>query len=199
MKTILKKYVVKTWDELTEEEKEKQKEKYYDMLVNDWSNVLYNDFEEELADIQDRYKNIKFDDIYINDDSQGWCIDKIKNFKYQVDDINIYDESLSLYDIDFTICKIIKHITKDDVIVEDYYVDSDKLKKIKATKKYQKWVNKIVEDVNKWVDEINEVCINYMNDLYDMPDYFIDDYFINNEIEFEYYVETIDSEQVNEE
>lgn len=29
MKTIFKKYIVKTWDELTEEEKEKKKDEYY--------------------------------------------------------------------------------------------------------------------------------------------------------------------------
>lgn len=198
MKTILKKYVVKTWDELTKEEKEKEKERYYEEIESDWYDVLYNDFKESLSDIQDRYKNIKFDDIYLDDNSQGWWIDRIKNFNYQVDGLYVYDVYIRLYDIGLTIHKIISHITEDDIIIADYNIDSDELKKIKATKKYQKWVNDIVEDVNKWIDEINEVCINYMNDIYDMPDYFIEDYFINNDIEFEYYVNTIESEQVND-
>lgn len=195
MKTILKKYIVKTWDELTEEEKEKEIERNCEILTNEWNNLCYENFEFELEDIKDSYKNIKFDDVYIDDNSQGWWIDRVKNFNYQVDDIEIYGESISLYDIDLTIHRIINHITEDDVVVEDYYIDSDKLKKIKATKKYQKWVNEIVKDVNKWIDEINEVCINYTRDIYDVPDDFVEDYFINNEIEFEYYVDTIDSKE----
>lgn len=165
MKTILKKYIVKTWDELTEEEKEKEIERNCEILTNEWNNLCYENFEFELEDIKDSYKNIKFDDVYIDDNSQGWWIDRVKNFNYQVDDIVIYGELISLYDIDLTIHQIINHITEDDDVVEDYYIDSDKLKKIKATKKYQKLVNDIVEDVNKWIDEINEVCISYMNDL----------------------------------
>lgn len=34
--------------------------------------------------------------------------------------------------------------------------------------------------------------------IYDMPDYFIEYYCKNNEVKFEYYVNTIDSEQVND-
>ena len=197
MKTILKKYVVKTWDELNEEEKEKEKERYYEEIDREWYDVLYNDFEEDLSDIQGRYKNIKFDDVYLDDNSHGWWIDRVKNFNYQVDDIVIYGELISLYDIDLTIHTIINHITEDDVVVEDYYIDDNKLEKIKATKKYKKWVNDIVEDVNKWIDEINEVCIKYMNNYnYNYAsDDFVEDYFKNNDIEFKYYVDTIESEE----
>lgn len=200
MKTILKKYVVKTWDELTEEEKEEQKEKYCEEIYRDWDDLCYENFKNELEEIKERYKNIKFDDIYLDDNSHGWWIDRVKNFNYQTDDIAIYGELISLYDIDLTIHQIINHITEDDVVVEDYYIDDNKLEKIKATKKYKKWVNDIVEDVNKWIDEINEVCIKYMNNYnYNYaPDDFVEDYFINNDIEFKYYVETIDSEQVND-
>ena len=197
MKTNLKKYVVKTWDELNEEEKEKEKERYYEEIDREWYDVLYNDFEEDLSDIQGRYKNIKFDDVYLDDNSHGWWIDRVKNFNYQVDDIVIYGELISLYDIDLTIHTIINHITEDDVVVEDYYIDDNKLEKIKATKKYKKWVNDIVEDVNKWIDEINEVCIKYMNNYnYNYAsDDFVEDYFKNNDIEFKYYVDTIESEE----
>ena len=200
MKTILKKYIVKTWDELNEEEKEKEKERYYEEIDREWYDVLYNDFEEDLSDIKDRYKNIKFDDIYLDDNSHGWWIDKVKNFNYQTDDIVIYGELISLYDIDLTIHQIINHITEDDVVVEDYYIDDNKLEKIKATKKYKKWVNDIVEDVNKWIDEINEVCIKYMNNYnYNYAsDDFVEDYFKNNDIEFKYYVDTIESNEIIE-
>lgn len=198
MKTILKKYIVKTWDELTEDEKEIEKEKYCEEIYRDWDDLCYENFKNELEEIKERYKNIKFDDIYLDDNSHGWWIDRVKNFNYQVDDIEIYGELISLYDIDLTIHKIINHITEDDVVVEDYYIDDNKLEKIKATKKYKKWVNDIVEDVNKWIDDINEVCIKYMNNYnYNYtPDDFVEDYFKNNDIEFKYYVDTIESEEV---
>lgn len=187
MKTILKKYVVKTWDELTKEEKEKKKEEYCEEISSTWDELCYEDFKNELEDIQDRYKNIKFDDVLLDYNSQvGYWIDKIKGFNYQVDNIKIYGELLCLYDIDIKIYKNINNITSDDIIIEDYYIDNNKLEKIKATKKYQKWVNDIVKDVNNWIDEINEVCVNYMNDFDDVPDDFIDNYFISNDIEFEY-------------
>lgn len=198
MKTILKKYVVKTWDELAEEEKEKEIESNCEILTNEWNNLCYENFEFELEDIKDSYKNIKFDDVYIDDNSQGWWIDRIKGFEYYPEEIFIYGEDISLYDIDIKICRTIKNITADDIIIEDYYIDSDKLKKIKATKKYQKWVNEIVKDVNKWIDEINEVCINYTRDIYDVPDDFVEDYCKNNEVKFEYYVDTIEEDEVND-
>lgn len=198
MKTIFKKYIVKTWDELTEEEKEKKKDEYYEQLMEDWSDVLYNDFEEELADIQCRYSNIKFKDVYLRDNSQGWWIDEIKDFIYQVEDVKIYGEWISLDDINLKIGTTINFITADDINIYEYNIDDDKLKKIKATKKYKKWADEIVKDVNNWINEINEVCINYINNLYDIPDDFINDYFINNEIDFEYYADTVVEDEVND-
>ena len=103
MKRILKKYVVKTWDELTEEEKEAEKEKYCEEIFRDWDDLCYERFKYNLEDIKDRYKNIKFDDVCLDGNSHGWWIDSIKNFNYQVDDIEIYGELISLYYIDLTI------------------------------------------------------------------------------------------------
>ena len=191
MKTILKKYIVKTWSELSEEEKAKEIERNYEIISIKWDDSCYENFKDELEDIKDRYKNIKFDDVCLDYNSQCYWIDCIKNFRYYPKEISIYGEDISLYDIDIKICKTIKNITTDDIIIEDYYIDSEKLEKIKATKKYEKWVNDIVEDVNKWIDEINEICENYMNNYNDVPEEFVEDYCINNNIEFEYYVDTI--------
>ena len=192
MKTILKKYVVKTWDDLTEEEKEAEKEKYCEQISICWDDLCYENFKNELEEIKERYKNIKFDDVLLDYNSQvGFRIDSIENFNYYGEEISIYGEDISLYDIDIKICRTINSITSDDIIIEDYYIDSEKLEKIKATKKYEKWVNEIVKDVNNWIDEINEVCENYMNNYNYVPDDFVEDYFINNNIEFEYYIDTI--------
>lgn len=191
MKTILKKYIVKTWEELTEDEKEKEKERYCEKISSDWADLRYEDFKNDLEDIKDRYKNINFDDVYIDYNSQGFWIDCIKNFRYYPKEISIYGENIYLYNIDIKICKTIRNITSDDIIIEDYYIDDNKLEKITATKKYKKWINDIVEDVNKWIDEINKICKNYIDNFNVVPNDFIEDYFINNEIEFEYYTDTI--------
>lgn len=196
MKTILKKYVVKTWDELTEDEKETEKEKYCEEIYKDWDDLCYERFKYDLEDIKERYKNIKFDDILLDYNSHGYWIDSIKGFEYCPEEISIYGEDISLYDIDIKICQTIKNITTDDIIIEDYYIDSEKLEKIKATKKYKKWVNDIVEDVNNWIDEVNEICNNYIKNYNYVPDDFVEDYFKNNYIEFEYYVNTVEEDEV---
>ena len=45
------------------------------------------------------------------------------------------------------------------------------------------------------VEEINEVCKNYIEGWDDVPDDFVEDYFKNNDIEFTYYVNTIENEE----
>lgn len=197
MKTILKKYIVKTWDELTEDEKEAEKEKYCERISICWDDLCYENFKNEIEEIKERYKNIKFDDVLLDYNSQvGFRIDSIENFNYYAEEISIYGEDISLYDIDIRIYKNINSITSDDIIIEDYYIDSDKLEKIKATKKYQKWVNDIVEDVNKWIDEVNEICNNYIKNYNYVPDDFVEEFFTNRESDFEYYVNTVEEDEV---
>ena len=196
MKTILKKYVVKTWEELTEDEKEKKKENYCEDISSSGWELCYKDFEYGLEEIKEKYKNIKFENVYIDDNSQCWCVEEVKGFKYCTDSISIYDENISIDDIDLTIRKTIEMITANDVIIDDYYIDSNKLERIKNTKKYQKWVEEIVQDVNNWVEEINNLCKDYMKKVYSIPDEFVEDYFRDDE--FVFYVDTIDSTQLND-
>lgn len=198
MKTILKKYVVKTWGELTEEEKEKEKENYCVEISNTWYDLCYEDFKYGLEEIKGKYKNIKFENVHIDDNSQGWWVDEVKGFKYCIDSISIYDENISVDDIDLTIRKTIEKINANDVIIDVYYIDSNKLEKIKNTKKYKKWIEKIVQNVNNWVEEINSLLEDYMKDIDCIPDEFVEDYFINNDVEFEFYVDTIDNTQLND-
>lgn len=196
MKTILKKYVVKTWEELTEDEKEKKKENYCEDISSSWWELCYKDFEYGLEEIKEKYKNIKFENVYIDDNFQCWCVEEVKGFKYCTDSISIYDENISIDDIDLTIRKTIEMITANDVIIDDYYIDSNKLERIKNTKKYQKWVEEIVQDVNNWVEEINNLCKDYMKKVYNIPNEFVEDYFRDDE--FDFYVDTIDSAQLND-
>lgn len=196
MKTILKKYVVKTWEELTKDEKEKKKENYCEEISSNWWELCYKGFEYGLEEIKEKYKNIKFENVYIEDGPRCWWVDRVEDFKYCTDSISIYDENISVDDIDLTIRETIEKINASDVIIDDYYIDSNKLERIKNTKKYQKWVEEIVQDVNNWVEEINNLCKDYMKKVYSIPDEFVEDYFRDDE--FDFYVDTIDSTQLND-
>lgn len=57
-------------------------------------------------------------------------------------------------------------------------------------------VEEIVQDVNNWVEEINNLCKDYMKKVYSIPDEFVEDYFRDDE--FDFYVDTIDSTQLND-
>jgi hypothetical protein len=92
--------------------------------------------------------------------------------------------------IDFHIRKLIETF---DIDIYDYYIDSDKLEKIKATKKYQKWINDIRNDIEKWVDCVNSLCSDlgdaeykYPYDMDDEDDkFYLDMYF--EDMDFETY------------
>lgn len=197
MKTILKKYVVKSWEELTIEEQKTLIEEKEDLIMENWQYFAFEDFKYGIKEIKEKYKNIKFENVCIEDNSSGdlW-VDRVEEFKYCTDSISIYDENISVDDIDLTIRETIEEINANDVIIDDYYIDSNKLERIKNTKKYQKWVEEIVQDVNNWVEEINNLCEDYMKKVYSIPNEFVKDYFINDK--FEFYVDTIDSTQLND-
>ena len=194
-------YIIKTWDELTTEEKEKEIENNSELIYQNYQDELYEDYQYELSEIKDKYKKNNFDDIYLDSNSQGGWIDSIKNFKYY-DSINIYGETIDICDIDIHMCKYIKEITANDIDIYDYYIDSKKLEKIQATKKYKNWINNIVKDVNNWIDEVNEAAgylikneYYYPSNLDDTNDrYFLDNYFCDSE--FTYEVKEADYENI---
>ena len=156
----------RTWQELTDEEKEKEIQKNSEIIYQDYQDMLYQDFKYTLDEIKEDFKEITFDDIYFDSCSQGSWIDKIKGFKLN-SSINVFGEELWIDDVDLHIRKYIDH--DFEIIVDNYYVDSDKLEKITATKKYQNWLSDLYTLVNNWIDKINEASKYMLDREYSYP------------------------------
>ena len=184
---------IKSWDELTTEEKEAEIERNSEGIYSAYQDELYYEYQADIDYIREKYKNITFKEIYFDYCSQGSWIDSIKDFKYNAEPIEIFGEYIELYDIDIHIRKYIEPIDADAVEIYTYNIPVEKEERIKATKKYQKWVNSIVADVNQWIEEVNAAakividgechCPYNLNDSEDAS--FFDFYFENEEYIFE--------------
>lgn len=195
-------YIIKKWDELTDDEKIQEIENNQQSIYQCYQEDLVNIYESDLDYLKGKYKNINFDYIYLDGNSQGNWIDSVKNFKYYDNNINIYGEDIELHDIDLHIHKYIENITADDLDIYTYYLDDEKLEKIQATKKYQNFINKVIKDINNWIDEANEIAKNILSKEYYCPynlndpedvDY-LNNYFYDSE--FTYTVTEADYENI---
>ena len=164
-------HTYRSWQELTREEQEEEIKKHGESIYMQYQEELYNSFLNDLDNLKYEFKNIEFDTIYLDSNSQGWWIDSIKGFKYNNEGIDIYGEHIDIYDIDL---HIRKYIDSFDIDIYDYYIDSDKLEKIQQTKKYKKWIEEIETDIQKWIDLANEYCKDLGNNEYCCP-YNLDD------------------------
>ena len=184
--------IIKTWDELTNEEKEKEIEKNSELIYQYYQDEIFAGYECDLADLKERYKNIDFEDVYLDSNSQGGWIDNVKGFKYYAKPIKIYGEDIEINDIYLHICKYIKKIDINDIDIYDYYIGSEKLEKIQASKKYQKWMQEIIQDVNNWIEEVNDAASFIIKNLYCYPYnlndsedvYFLDNFFADCEFTY---------------
>ena len=165
-------HTIKNWHELSREKQDREIEKNSESIYSSYQDYMYENYKIGLDNLKYEFKNIDFEDIYMDSNSQGWWIDRIKNFKYCCDNLVVFGEEIEIYDIDFHIRRTIESF---DIDIYDYYIDSEKLEKIKATKKYQKWITDIKNDIEKWVDCVNELCCNLGNSEYSYP------YNMNNE------------------
>lgn len=159
-------HTIKNWHELTREEQNIEIEKNSESIYSSYQDYMYEDYKIGLDNLKYEFKNIDFEDIYMDSNSQGWWIDKIKNFRYHCDNLVVYGEEIEIYDIDFHIRRTIESF---DIDIYDCYIDDEKLEKIKATKKYQKWISDIKQDIEKWVDRVNELCCDLGNSEYSYP------------------------------
>lgn len=180
-------HTIRSWEELTREEKEEQIDKHSQTIYEMYQEDMYIIYKEELEMLKQDFPHIKFEDIYLDSTSQGWWIDRIKDFRYEVDDLIVFNERVGINDVDFKIRRLIEDF---DLDIWTYYIDSETLSKIEKTKKYQNWVKKIEEDLQKWVDRVNIICTSmgdaewncpYNLDNVDDRDY-LDNYF--SDIEF---------------
>lgn len=185
-------HTIKNWEELTTEEKEKEIENNSEYIYEYYQDYKYREFKDELDNIKCDYKNITFDDIYLDSNSQGFWIDSIKNFKYHVEGIEVFGEYVDLYDVDFHISNLIEDFT---INIDDYSIEDQKLEKIKNTKKFKKWYEAIEKDLTSWIEKINQACeeigqaefytpwnLNNEEDKHYLDNYFLDTEFEKTEI-----------------
>lgn len=178
-------HTIKSWQELSREEKEEEIEKHQDGIYEYYQDCNYESYKCELENLREEFRDISFTDIYLDSNSQGWWIDRVKDFKLNFDDIEIYDESLYI-DYDMKIRQDIDYI---EIYGSSYYgISDEKWSKIMNTKKYQNWVSKAQKRVDEWRDRVNEICYNLANYEYYFPtlekdSYIFDCYF--DDMEFE--------------
>lgn len=157
-------YIVKEWAELSEAEKEKEIESYEDIIMQEWYDYINDCYECDIEDIKCRYKEkgIEFDDVYIDSNSQGWWIDKIRNLKVYRS-IKIFGEDIEIDDVNIYSRKILE---LDDIYINDYYIEEAKLKRIENTKKYKDFIASVKKDLEDMLEEINGAAKTYFEDEY---------------------------------
>lgn len=182
-------YIVKEWAELSEAEKEKEIKKYEDIIMQDWYDYISECYESSIEYIKDRYKEkgIEFDNVYIDSNSQGWWIDKIRNLKVYRS-IKIFGENIEIDDVDIHSRKILE---LDDIYIYDYYIEEAKLKRIENTKKYKDFIASVKKDLEDMLEEINRAAKTYFEDEYNgASQEFIEDIMEQNTYSFKITEET---------
>lgn len=182
-------HTIKSWQELTREEKEREILKRQESIYEYYQDCNYESYKSELENLKEDFKDISFEDIYLDSNSQGWWIDRVKDFKLHFDDIEIYDESLYI-DYDMKIRQDINYI---EIYGSSYYgISDEKWSKIISTKKYQNWIGKVQKRVDEWKNRVNEICYNLGHNEYNFPSLEEESYI------FECYFEDMEFESVEE-
>lgn len=175
MKRITKTYIVKTWKELTDEEKEIQKKNYSENIEIAWVDLLYEDYKSDIELLKEDLKYIKFDDVYTGDNSQGFWIDSVKNVECYIN-----NKTKNIYGFDFTIRKYI-----DDITWVDIDNDCVKFEELKTMTGYKTLAKELEQDFEIFKNGINKIVKYYYDNLYYITDDFIESYFEDMEFEFE--------------
>lgn len=171
MREITKKFIVKDWKELTEEEKNAEITKYQETLNDFWGDFCYDNFKYNIEELKSRLKYITFDEVYVDENSQGYWIESIHNFNINIDiDDNIID------DIEFGRCKLIGNIkyfrlNNEWVTLEDV-TECD-------------IVNELKIEFETFKFGINKIVYDYFDEIYNMDKNFINEFFEDLEFEFE--------------
>lgn len=192
-------HTIRTWEELSKEEQEKEIESQQERIYEIYQDTIYENYKCDLDNLKCELKNIDFEDIYFDSCSQGSWIDKIKGFKVYYS-IDIFGETLEVSDVDLHIRKYIENINENDINIYEYYIDSETLEKIEKTKKYKNWIKSIIKEVNDFIDRINELCKELLDKEYCCPynlenkedKEFFDWYFENEEFETIEIIENIE-------
>ena len=175
MKTITKKFIIKNWDELNDEEKEIQKKKYDEHIWDYWSDYIYDSFLNDIEYLKSELKYIYFDKIFIKENSQSIWIDSFKNFECKIS-----YKTKNIFDIEFNKNKYIENITY--IEIDNDWVSIDELR---SKNGYKILAQKLEKEFDYFKNELNKILYDYYNDIYDIPDDFIDEFFNGMEFEFE--------------
>ena len=168
-----------------EKKKNIKQKKNKEGIYEYYQDCNYEDYKCELENLKEDFKDISFEDIYLDSNSQGWWIDRVKDFKLHFDDIEIYNESLYI-DYDMKIRQDIDYI---EIYSSSYRgISVKKWNKIISTKKYQNWINKAQKRVDEWKNRVNDICYNLGHSEYNFPSleedsYIFDCYFEDTEFE----------------
>ena len=219
MKVINKKYIVKTWDELSEDEKQKEIEKNSEQLYCDYDNSEWELAEHCLNDLISNLKIIHFKDndilkaIYFDENSQGWWIDRVieKNIFATCDIFDMENVELILkwgrlhtfendFNNNYSGCYCYFNQFQTDF--ESGYYTFEELEKMSNTLatnsnglKFEEfniaW-NEFKKEYNYFVEQFNLIINEYFNNRYNLPQDFIDNFF--EDMEFEFFKEVVENE-----
>lgn len=178
MKTIYKKYIVKNFDELTQEEKEEQRKINFTSICELVAEDEYFALKEILEELKAQLKYITFEDVYFDDNSQGFWIDSVKNLS-----INAQTKKIYIDNIDITITKYITSLKY--LKVNNTW---EHIKDIENKPGYKKIIEEIKKDFELFKNTINNAINKYYHNIYNIDDETMDLYL--QDAEFEYYIGT---------
>lgn len=191
MYKLIKTYIVKEWDELTEEEKEKEKEKNYDSILESWQEQQQELFEEEINRAQNdaiQFKKEWYNSLDVEDyNTTYWLRNNVRNINFNIDSFCINDlhfESDGKKLLKYNDLQKKNYYGGDISILPKYeisgdltgYVTFEEIEKaIENDEEFKKEYNIFIELYNEFVDDINN-ALSILDDFYDVPDEFVEDY-----------------------
>lgn len=186
--TITYLHTIRSWDELTEEEKEEEIKNRQEDIYTCYQEDIYNGFLEDIENLKYDYEDITFDSIGLDSNSHGGWIDRVYNFNCRYEGIEIYGEYIEIEDVDL---EIGKYINGFNIYLNEYYMDEKKLERIKNSKRFKKWYEKIEKEISNWIDDANKYCAYVLKNEYDCPSClgieeereWLDNYFSGEEFE----------------
>lgn len=184
MKEILKKYVVKSWQELTPEEKEAEKKKNADDIYYLNDEMCWNEYKWAFEELKNKLKYFSIDDIYFDDNSQGWWLENYKKFE-----LDYWQKEKHAEDFLFTITQ---HCLPDEL--KEIQIDGEMktIEEWQETKGYKKLATEIKKEFDMFAEELTEIVTKYFDDRWNLTDEEIEGYF--EDMEFEFFEGVVDNE-----
>lgn len=190
MYKLIKTYIVKEWDELTDEEKEKEKEKNREAILESWQQQQQELFEEELNRASKgaiQFKNVWYNSIDVEEYGSTYFLrDNVKNIDFNIESFSIsdlyfesdgkklvkYNELKKKNDYGGYISILPKYKIAEDLTGYLTFEEIDEA--ITHDVDFKKQYDIFIELYNEFVEAINN-ALSIIDDLWDVPDEFIED------------------------